>query len=71
MKWLTWNDLTEVEKEQAENSFLSLLEDMANEGDEYDIVDYEMTRDDRYFRLHRLQCKSFIRDKDGYIFVNL
>ena len=69
--FLRWNDLTEAEKEQAENSFLSLLEDIASEGDEYDIVDYEMTRDDRHFRLHRLQCKSFIRDDDGYIFVNL
>ena len=59
--FLKWNDLTEAEKEQAENSFLSILEDVANNGDEYDIVDYEMTRDDRYFRLHRLQCKSFIR----------
>ena len=69
--FLRWNDLTEAEKEQAENSFLSLLEDMASEGDEYDIVDYEMTRDDRHFRLHRLQCKSFIRDDDGYILVNI
>ncbi len=69
--FLRWNDLTEAEKEQAENSFLSILEDMASGGDEYDIADYEMTRDDRYFRLHRLQCKSFIRDDDGYIFVNM
>ena len=69
--FLRWNDLTEAEKEQAENSFLSLLEDVASEGDEYDIADYEMTRDDKCFRLHRLQCKSFIRDDDGYIFVNL
>ena len=69
--FLRWDDLTETEKEQAENSFLSILEDMASEGDEYDIVDYEMTRDDRYFRLYRLQCKSFIRDEDGYIFVNI
>jgi hypothetical protein len=68
---LCWEDLTEAEKEQAENSFLSLMEDMASDGDEYDIVDYEMTRDDRYFRLHRLKCKSFIRDKDGYIFVSI
>ena len=61
--FLRWDDLTETEKEQTENSFLSILEDMASEGDEYDIVDYEMTRDDRYFRLHRLQCKSFIEMK--------
>lgn len=61
--FLRWDDLTETEKEQTENSFLSILEDMASEGDEYDIVDYEMTRDDRHFRLHRLQCKSFIEMK--------
>lgn len=69
--YLRWDDLTEAEKEQAEISFLSILEDVASDGDEFDIVDYEMTRDDRYFRLHRLQYKSFIRDKGGYIFVNI
>ena len=70
-EWLKWDDLNEAEKIQAENSFLSILEDVASDGNEYDIADYEMTRDNRYFRLHRLQCKSFIRDKDGYIFVNM
>ena len=67
--FLDWNDLTEEEKEQAEISFLSIMEDMADSGDKYDVADYEMTRDDRQFRLHRLQYKSFVRDNDGYIFV--
>lgn len=69
--FLSWHDLTEAEKIQAEISFLCILEEMASNGDEYDIVDYEMTRDDRPFRLHRLQYKRFIRDDDGYIFVNI
>lgn len=68
---LVWNDLTQEEKNQAEISYLSILEDIATDGDIFDKVDYEMTRDDRSFRLHRLQFKSFIRDKDGYIFVNI
>ena len=69
--FLNWNDLTEDEKIQAENSFLSILEDIASDGNEFDIADYEMTRADRCFRLDRLQYKSFIRDDDGYIFVNI
>lgn len=67
--FLTWNDLTEEEKIQAEISFLCILEDMASNGDEYDVADYEMARDNRPFRLHRLKEKSFVRDNDGYIFV--
>ena len=69
--FLTWNDLTEAEKEQAEISYLSILEDIANDGDEYDVADYECKRDDRTLRLRGVQTKSFIRDKDGYIFVNM
>ena len=68
---LIWNDLTQEEKNQAEISYLSILEDIAAEGNVFDRVDYECKRDDRSLRLHALQYKSFIRDKDGYIFVNI
>lgn len=68
---LVWNDLTQEEKEQAEISYLSILEDIAAEGDVFDQADYECKRDDRSLRLNALQYKSFIRDKDGYIFVNI
>jgi hypothetical protein len=68
---LLWKDLTEKEKEQAENSYLSILEDIATSGDEYDKADYECKRDDRGLRLRGVQTKSFIRDDDGYIFVNM
>ena len=68
---LIWNDLTQEEKNQAEISYLSILEDMAADGDAFDKADYECNRDDRSLRLHALQYKSFIRDKDGYIFVNI
>ena len=68
---LIWKDLTLEEQEQAERSYLSLLEDMAADGDEYDIVDYEMKRDNRNLRREALRYKLFIRDPDGYIFVKL
>lgn len=69
--FLNWNDLTEEEKIQAEISYLSILDDIASDGDIYDKVYYEMARDDRAFRISGLIRHSFIRDKDGYIFVNI
>jgi hypothetical protein len=70
-KCILWTDLTDEEKEQAEVSYLSILEDMAADGDVYDKADYECKRDDRLLRLTALQHKTFIRDADGYIFVNI
>ena len=68
---LLWQDLTEQEQMQAEISYLSILQDIAEEGDEYDKADYECKRDDRTLRLNGVKCKTFIRDNDGYIFVNM
>lgn len=68
---LNWNDLTQEERERAEISYLSILEDIAADGDVFDKADYECKRDDRSLRLNALQYKSFIRDQDGYIFVNI
>jgi hypothetical protein len=68
---LYWNDLMPAEKEQVEISYLSILEDVAAQGDEYDIADYECKRDSRSLRLAALKNKTFIRDADGYIFVNM
>lgn len=68
---LTWNDLTQEERDQAEISYLSILEDIAADGDIFDKVYYEMSRDDKAFRMCGLKRRSFIRDKDGYIFVNM
>jgi hypothetical protein len=68
---LTWQDLTHEEQCQAEISYLSILEDVAADGDEYDIVDYEMKRDNRNLRREALQYKLFVRDPNGYIFVNM
>ena len=71
MRMLNWNDLTQGEQDQAEVSYLSILEDIAAEGDIYDKVYYEMSRDDKAFKMSGLQRRSFIRDQDGYIFVNM
>lgn len=70
--FLSWNDLNEKEKEQAENSFLSIMEDVAfDNDDEWDKEYHKELTSDRELRLGILKEKSFIRDKDGYIFVNL
>ena len=68
---LNWNDLTNEEQEQAEISYLYILEDIATDGDIYDKVYYEMAREDPTFRLRGLQRRGFIREDDGYIFVNI
>ena len=68
---LRWEDLTLEEQEQAEISYLSILEDIAAQGDVYDKADYECKRDIRSLRLEALSYKLFVRDKDGYIFVNI
>lgn len=68
---LLWKDLTPAEQEQAEISYLSILEDVAVQGDVYDKADYECKKDSRSLRLKALSYKTFIRDPDGYIFVNI
>ena len=68
---LLWSDLTLQEQEQAEMSYLSILEDIAAQGDVYDQADYECKRDSRGLLLEALKCKTFVRDKNGYIFVNM
>lgn len=69
--FLNWNDLTEKEKKQAEISYLSILEDVATNGDVHDIAYYETAKEDKTFRMRGLKRRGFIRDKDGYIFVNI
>lgn len=70
--FLSWNDLNEKEKEQAENSFLSIMEDVAfDSNDELDKEYHKELTSDRDLRLGILKEKSFIRDNDGYIFVNI
>lgn len=68
---LYWSDLTTKEQEQAEISYLSILEDIAANGDVYDIADYECKLYSRSLRLEALKYKTFIRDTYGYIFVNI
>lgn len=71
MEWLTWDDLTEAEKEQAENSFLSMMEDCADNGDTWDKAYYFTLLAHRDKRIEVLKYKRFERQKDGYIFVNI
>lgn len=69
---LHWNDLAQKEQEQAEVTFLSIMEDVAfDSNDEWDKEYHRELENDRDLRLGILKEKSFIRDKDGYIFVNI
>lgn len=70
--FLHWNDLIKAEKEQAEISFLSIMEDIQFDSDNEWNKDYhEKLKVDRKYRIAELKEKSFIRDKSGYIFVNM
>lgn len=68
---LRWNDLTETEKEQAEYSFLYMMENYADNGDEDDREYYSMLMVDRAERIEELKSKRFERQEDGYIFVSI
>jgi hypothetical protein len=68
--FLHWNNLNEEEKKQAELSYISFLEDFAAEGDPYDVSHYEEISGDEKLLKIELEAKSFLRDPDGYIFIN-
>lgn len=68
---IKYNDLSKAEKHRAKSSYLSLMEDLASEGSEEDVLLYNKLKDDAAFLLKMIRTKSFNRDKDGYIFVNL
>lgn len=68
---LYWDDLTQEEKAQAELSYLSIMEDVAFSGDEDDKKFYERLVEDRDLRISMLEEKTFNREDDGYIFVNI
>lgn len=55
---LTWQGLAPIERQQAFDSYLSMLQE---EGREIDSKE----------AFKELQTKSFIREADGYIFVNI
>lgn len=58
------------EKEQAEISYISMMEDIAADEGEDDKKEFEKIKNDNVERIEQLKCKSFIRDEDGYIFIN-
>ena len=70
MVYLKWSDLTPAEQEQAETSFLSLAEDLTHAGDEWYVGMYECVKNNRIARLKCLSSKTFLRNSNGYIFVN-
>lgn len=68
---LEWKYLTTKEKEQAENSYMYFMQCAACEGDREDKKFYAKILKSRKFRLECLKTKTFIRQPDGYIFVDL
>lgn len=71
MGLLRWNDLTDEEKEQAENSYLYIMECYAISGDELDKEFYSKLMVDKEMRIEMLNSKRFDRQEDGYIFVSI
>ena len=67
-KQLSWSCLTLEEKEQAENSYLSIMEDCALGGDDWDKAWYQELLNDKDLRIDLLKGKSFRRE-NGYICV--
>lgn len=68
-KWLKWDDLTDEEKSQAEDSYLAYIEDAID--DESDEKFYYELLENKELRIAMLKEKGFDRMEDGYIFVNL
>lgn len=68
---LSWNDLSESEKEQAEHSFLSILDDIADCGDVSDCAYYQEMLVFKEERVKALANKTFIRDPNGIFSVSL
>lgn len=56
-RWLTWDDLTDEEKRQATDSYLSIRADAEDDMDDIDVSCVE--------------CCRFERQEDGYIYVDL
>ena len=65
-----YDDLTLLEKEMATSQLLSIYEDWAYDGDEFDKELYEKLLNDKDYRLDKLQSCSFERDGD-YIHILL
>lgn len=66
----SYNDLTPLEKEMAASQLLSIYEDWAYSGDEFDKKLYEELLNDEEYKIEKLKTCSFERDGD-YIWINL
>lgn len=66
----SYNDLTPLEKEIAASQLLSIYEDWAYSGDEFDKKLYKELLNDEEYRIDKLNTCSFERDGD-YIWINL
>ena len=63
-----YDDLTPIEKEMVESQLLSIYEDWAYSGDEFDKELYEKLLNDKEYRIDKLECCGFERDGD---YINL
>ena len=65
-----YDDLTSLEKEMATSQLLSIYEDWAYDGDDFDKELYNELLNNEESRLNKLQSCSFERDGD-YIYILL
>lgn len=65
-----YDDLTLIEKEMASSQLLSIYEDWAYTGDEFDKELYEKLLNDEEYRIDKLKTCCFERDGD-YINIYL
>jgi hypothetical protein len=63
-----YDDLTPLEKEMATSQLLSIYEDWAYDGDEFDKELYEKLLNDEKYRTEKLKTCGFERDGD---YINL
>lgn len=59
-----YDKLTPLEKEMAESQLLSIYEDWAYDGDEFDKELYEKLLNDKKYRIEKLESCGFVRDGD-------
>jgi hypothetical protein len=59
-----YDNLTLLEKEMAESQLLSIYEDWAYDGDEFDKKLYEELLNDKEYRVEKLKSCGFVRDGD-------
>ena len=68
--FLNYEDLNQKEKEQAEFSYMCLMQELAEYEDVNDVAFYNRLLRDDDFKLKMVKSRKYTRNKDGDIFVD-